>query len=155
VALTDSLISAYELDEASGDAVDSHGGLTLTEFSSVTTGTGHVHATARDFELDNEEYFLRADGSEHSTGDIDFTIEAWVNSESNPASLNHARVIVSKDNNDTAAAANVEFALYVWDDRKVYFDVSNGSTIGEAGTTGTVDAGTGWHHLRLLQRWRI
>jgi hypothetical protein len=148
MALTDSLIAAWELNEASGDAIDSHGGLTLTDTNTVGSGTGLVYGAARDVELDNDEYFTRTDGSDLSTGDIDFTCEAWFNLESLPGVLNSARVLLSKCNDSSGSAANVEFALYAWDDAILYFDVSNGSTIGEVGATTFGAAGTGsWIHV--------
>jgi hypothetical protein len=82
VALADNLISAWELDEASGNAVDSHGANDLTDTNTVGSGTGVVYGTARDFEQGSSEYFTRGDNADLSTGDIDWTIEVWVNLES-------------------------------------------------------------------------
>lgn len=95
MALSDNLIAAWELDEASGNAIDSHGANDLTDTNTVTTGTGLVYSTARDFEEATDEYFTIADNTDLSTGDIDFTFEAWCKWESN----NNYRLILGKSPN--------------------------------------------------------
>jgi hypothetical protein len=86
MALADNLIAYWPLDEASGDALDAHGSLDLTETGgTIGTATGKV-GDARDFEADDTEFFARADGTDLSTGDIDFTFAAWVQLESKPSS---------------------------------------------------------------------
>ncbi len=82
MALTDNLIAALELDEASGNAIDSHGANDFSDNNTVGAGTGLVHANARDFEAANDEYFSLADNTDLSLSDIDCTVEAWVNLES-------------------------------------------------------------------------
>lgn len=83
MALTDSLISYWKMDEGSGDALDAHGANTLSDNATVGTGTGIING-ARDFELDNGEFFSRADNASLSLGsDTDFTISAWINIEDN------------------------------------------------------------------------
>lgn len=81
MALTDSLVFAFELDEASGDAVDAHGGsgnnLTVHGTGGIGTANG-----GRDFELGDLDYFDHADSAAFSGGDIDITHEVWVNLES-------------------------------------------------------------------------
>ena len=83
MALTDNLISFWELEEASGTRVDSvtATGNDLTDNNTVLSATGKV-GNAADFELANSEYLSRADNASVSMGDIDFTITAWVNMES-------------------------------------------------------------------------
>jgi hypothetical protein len=85
VSLLTSLISWWALNEASGNAVDSHGANTLTETSgTIASATGKV-GNCRDFEAGDTEYFERADNADLSTGDIDFTIACWLQLESKPA----------------------------------------------------------------------
>lgn len=98
--LTTSLISAWELDEASGNALDSHGTNELTDTNTVGTSGGW-----RDFERSNTEYFTIADNTDLSTGNIDFTFETWVNMESDANYL----YILSKYN---AGASQGEYELY-------------------------------------------
>lgn len=83
MALTDSLISYWKLDEASGDAIDAHGSNDLTDTNTVGSTTGVV-GNCRDFERGNSEYFSLADNADLSTGDIDYTLTAWFNPESLP-----------------------------------------------------------------------
>jgi hypothetical protein len=95
VALTDSLVASFELDEASGNAIDSVGSNDLTETSGTigaAAGPGGVGGS-RDFEAGETEYFTIDDNADLSMGDIDFTVEAWVNLETTPGTemviLNH------------------------------------------------------------------
>lgn len=84
MALTDNLVSFWELEEASGTRNDSHGSNHLTDNNTVAQGSGKVGNCA-DFESGNSEYLSRADNAALSTGDIDFTVQAWVNLESKSA----------------------------------------------------------------------
>lgn len=85
MALTDNLESAWELNEASGNALDSHGSNELTDTNTVGSGTGLVYGAARDLEDGSTEYFTHSDNASLSLGDIDFTAEMWVNLESKGA----------------------------------------------------------------------
>lgn len=79
LGLKTNLIAWWELDEASGNRADSHtNALTLTDVNTVTsnTGVGGV-GTAALFASPNTEYLFRADGTEISMGDLDFTIAGW------------------------------------------------------------------------------
>lgn len=93
MALTDSHISAWHMDEASGNALDAHSTNDLTETSgTIDSATGKL-GNARDFEEGDTEFFAHTDNAELSTGDIDFTLAVWVNLESKPANAG----IVCKD----------------------------------------------------------
>lgn len=81
MAITDNLISFWELEEASGTRVDAHGTYDLTDNNTVLQGSGKVGNCA-DFELDNSESLSVADNADLSGGDLDFTFCAWVNAES-------------------------------------------------------------------------
>lgn len=85
MALTDNLISFWELGEASGTRNDSHGTNHLTDNNTVLQAAGRVGNSA-DFESDNSESLSRADNASLSVGNIDFTLCAWVKLESKPAS---------------------------------------------------------------------
>jgi len=76
MAITDSLISFWELEEASGTRNDSHGTNHLTDNATVTSGTGKV-GTGAVFAVATQEYLSRADNASLSTGDIDFTVFGW------------------------------------------------------------------------------
>jgi hypothetical protein len=77
VALTDSLISYWALDEASGSRVDSHGTNDLTDNNTVGSTTG-ILSTAGDFVAANNEYLSHASNSDLVVGDEDFTLMAWI-----------------------------------------------------------------------------
>jgi hypothetical protein len=90
-------LSAYwDLNEASGNAIDVHDDNDLVETSgTIASGAGVVAGTgtSRDFEVGDTEWFDLPDNADVSTGDTDFTIAAWVNLESKGA----FRFIVAKD----------------------------------------------------------
>lgn len=77
-----SLVSVWELNEASGNAVDAHGSNTLTETSGTIDAAAGKISGCRDFEAGDTEYFTVADNAGLSAGDVDFTLTAWVNAES-------------------------------------------------------------------------
>lgn len=78
---TTSLISVWALDEASGNATDSHGSNTLTDTNTVARVTGLL-GNCGDFEDTNSEYFTVADNASLSMGHVDCTITYWVKFES-------------------------------------------------------------------------
>jgi hypothetical protein len=77
MALTDSLIAFWELEEASGSRLDSHGSNHLTDNNTVTQTTGKV-GNCGQFTAANNESLSIADNADLSTGDINYTICAWV-----------------------------------------------------------------------------
>lgn len=84
--LLDALISWWSLDEASGDAIDSHGDNDLTETSGTIASVAGKVGNARDFEAGDTEYFTIDSNDSLSFGDEDFTIGLWLNIESKPGS---------------------------------------------------------------------
>lgn len=83
------LVSVWELEEASGTRLDSHGANHLTDNNTVTSNPGKV-GTAAQFTAANSEYLSIADNASLSMGDIDFTVGAWVYCDAvtgNPAVL--------------------------------------------------------------------
>lgn len=81
MAIIDNLVAYYSLDEGIGDAIDAHDDNDLTDNFSVGSAAGKV-GNARDFEAATGHYLSIADNADLSMGDIDFTIQAWVNLES-------------------------------------------------------------------------
>ena len=70
MALTDSLIGFWRLAEASGNALDAHDSLDLTDENGVgTNGTG-----AREFLRASSQDFVHATSAALECGDIDFTV---------------------------------------------------------------------------------
>ena len=80
----DDLVAYWPLDEASGDALDAHGSLDLTDNNTVGTDAGIV-GNARDFEDANNERFTHVDDPDLSAGDTDFTCQVWLKLESLPS----------------------------------------------------------------------
>ncbi len=77
MALTDSLISFWKLEEASGNRADEVGGNTLADVNTVTQAAGIV-GNASLHALAGVEYLSIGDNAALSTGDIDFTISYWI-----------------------------------------------------------------------------
>lgn len=77
MALTDSLISHWDLDEASGTRADSHGSSGLAENGTVGNAAGKV-GNAAAVSGGAANYLSVADSAPLSTGDIDFTVQAWI-----------------------------------------------------------------------------
>ncbi len=103
VALTDNLISYWKLDEASGNAVDANSTNNLTAANAPGSTTG-ILGNARTFVAASTQYFTKADNADLSTGDIDFTIQAWVKLTSKSAAM----AFVGK----WGSVSNNEFLLY-------------------------------------------
>ena len=104
MALIDNLVSYWKLDEASGTRYDSHGSNDLSDNNTVTSATGKV-GTAAEFNDSNLEYLSCTSNTSLQTGDIDFTIAAWVYRVAGGQGYDD-HVYVSKD-----SASNREFVL--------------------------------------------
>ena len=93
-ALRINLISAWRLNEASGNATDSFGSNTLSDNNTVTSATGLVYALARDFERDTSEFLSITSNASLQIGTSQSaTFAAWVKAES----ANAFMMILSKD----------------------------------------------------------
>ena len=75
--LTDGLVSCWDLDEASGTRYDAYGTNDLTDYNTVGQAAG-VNGYAGSFISANSEYLAHSDNADLSTGNIDFTVMAWV-----------------------------------------------------------------------------
>jgi len=75
--LNSGLVAFWKLDEVSGTRSDSVGANHLTDNNTVTQATGKVGTSAQ-FTAANSESLSIADNAPLSTGDIDFTVCAWV-----------------------------------------------------------------------------
>jgi hypothetical protein len=88
MSLLTNLISYWKLDEASGNAIDARGTQDLTAVNSPGSAAGKI-ATCRSFDFASSRRFSRAKTAELAVGDIDFTLQAWVQVKSVPG-LNNA-----------------------------------------------------------------
>lgn len=77
MALTDNLISFWSLEEGSGTRNDSHGTNHMADNNTVTQAVGKV-GNAAQFTAANSEFLSIADNASLSTGDISYTVAAWV-----------------------------------------------------------------------------
>jgi len=73
-------VAYWDMDDATGDALDNVGANDLTETSGTIASVAGKVGTARDFERGDTEHFEAADAAWNSiTGDL--TIAAWINPE--------------------------------------------------------------------------
>jgi hypothetical protein len=120
MAIIDSLISHWKLDEASGTRSDSHSSNDLTDNNTVTQAVGKI-SNAGQFTKANSEFLNITDNASLSVGDIDFTIAAWVYADSVPTGSN-THAIVAKD-----ASGVRGYALTVFDSSGAKFAFQVGS----------------------------
>ncbi len=80
MSLKTNLISYWNLDEASGNALDEHGSHPLTDVNGVGSAAGKIN-NCRDFENGSTHYFSHASTAALQTGDIKFTVSLWLNME--------------------------------------------------------------------------
>jgi hypothetical protein len=86
-SLLSALVEWWELNEASGNALGSHAGKTLTETSGTidaATGPGGAGGS-RDLEAGDTEYFARSDSGLSMSGHQALSLIAFINLESTPA----------------------------------------------------------------------
>lgn len=142
MALSTSLISYWSL----ADVNDAHGSNTLTNNATVTFTTGKV-GNAASFASASNQYLSIVSNASLQTGDIDFTIAAWVNMTTKVTTMG----IASKTNSN--APAGIEYDLfYTSATDRFRFRVSTGtasvtvddSTLG-APATGTWYFIVAWH----------
>ncbi|MCC2631635.1 MAG: type sorting protein [Patescibacteria group bacterium] len=116
------LTSYWKLDEVSGNRTDSAGGNTLTSTNGVGVNQGKLGDSAQ-FTAANSQYLSVADNPAVSTGDIDYTLSAWVYLDSKGVN----RTIMGKFN---TTGNQREFVLYYSssNDRFVFTVSGNGSS---------------------------
>ena len=104
-AISDNLVSCWTMDEASGTRNDSAANANhLTDNNTVASAAGKI-GNAADFELSNAEFLSIASNASLVMGNIDFTLVAWVNPESDATT----KMIVSKNN---GGSDGNEYSLY-------------------------------------------
>ncbi|RPJ40149.1 MAG: hypothetical protein EHM35_00660 [Planctomycetaceae bacterium] len=121
--LLTNLIAYWPGNEANGNAQDAHtNALHLTDTNTVTSAAGIVYAGARQYTRANLESHVRAgDDALLSTGDVDFTLAAWVNADG----LADYPTIASR----WGVAPNLEYRLIYYNvPNRFQFYVSNNGT---------------------------
>jgi len=101
--LSVNLTAYWKFDEKSGNRSDYRGSNNLNDSNTVTSTIG-VRENAANFTSNNAEYLATPDKADLSTGNIDFTVAAWVYPETDCGCD-----IIGKDN---GAAPNREWNLY-------------------------------------------
>lgn len=138
--LTD-LCAYWKLEEASGTRNDSHSTNHLTDNNTVTQAVGKL-GNAGQFTRANSEYLSLADNAALSTGDIDFSVQAWVYLDSLPANM----FIVAKDN---VSPREYRLDYHLADDRFRFFCFKSDDSVAglvRADSLGTPATGT-WYHI--------
>jgi hypothetical protein len=147
--LPTNLVSYWELEEASGTRVDSHGSNDLTDTNTVGQATG-IQGNSADFESTNSERLEIADASQ--TGlDIspDISISMWIKPESLPSS----GAGYSLCGKYRGAGGARQYVLSYDNSAGTYRFTWRTSSDGTAVNTDTIDytmtAGT-WYHVALI-----
>lgn len=143
----------YELNEASGNAIDAHDVHDLTDTNTVgaSASTPCRVGNARDFERDNSQYFVIADNADLSFGNEDFTVWGWMQLESKPASVDLSAIqkttggtgeyfLQYRNNDGTDRFAFAVFGSAAFGD----FGLVTADNLGSP-STGTCYFVVGWH----------
>lgn len=89
--LLNSLIAYWPGNEVAGNALDLHtNALHLTDVNTVTSNPGVVYPLTRQYTTVNNERHFHLQDALLQTGDVDFTIAAWIYLDSKPAQMNVA-----------------------------------------------------------------
>jgi len=148
--LLNALIAYWPGNEASGNALDAHtNALYLADTGSVSSAAGNVYALARSFDGVASRVLRRgADDALLSTGDVDFTLAAWVKWTAFAGAANH---IAGKD---SETAGGREYRLdWLASANRIRMRVFDGSAqvgIATADNLGAPSSGiwylvVGWH----------
>lgn len=104
--LTDGLIAYWKFEESGGTRDDQKGPHDLADHNTVTQAAGKK-GNAAQFTAANSEYLSITDNADLSTGDIDFTIAAWVYIDSLTTTIS----VFSKY--DSYAEGSIEYELSI------------------------------------------
>ena len=99
--LPTNLVSYWELEEASGTRVDSHGSNDLTDNNTVTSATG-LQGDAADFTKANSEDLSISDASQTGLdfGATDFSFAGWINLDSLPSVSGRMGILGKSESTD-------------------------------------------------------
>jgi hypothetical protein len=140
-ALGNKLKGYWKLDETSSTRYDSAHENSLTDNNTVSSNTGKVN-TAAEFNYSNSESLTRNDNADLSTGDVDFTISAWVYI----TDKNDLRPIVAKDDGSGSREYLLSYDqgsdLFIFE----IFDGANSIAQVKSNTIGSVSTST-WYFI--------
>lgn len=144
-ALNNGLVGYWNMDETSGNRSDSSGnGTTLTDTNTVTSTLGKFRNSGL-FSAASSEYLTASDNSAVSTGDIDFTLSAWVYLNAGAGAAN--RTIIDKEQQSLSTG---EYRLrYTASGTTFTFDIfdSGANNVGTVSATSTAVATQTWYFV--------
>lgn len=140
MALTDNLISFWELEEASGTRNDSHSTNHLTDNAAVSSAAGKV-GNAADFTAASTQYLSRTSNAALQTGNIDFSFAYWAKFKSTAAP---AFSLVTKD---VDTPSNSRDYTNDWDNNGKFRFYINGSGGGLIVSSAAFTALNTWHFV--------
>jgi hypothetical protein len=142
MAITDSLVSYWTLNETSGTRADSHGSNSLTDDSSVGSTTGKLGNAAL-FVTASTDSLSHADNTDLRLSGIDATICCWVKLSSKSGSQH---VFVSKWNFGFAVEYGMDYSVSA---DRFRFIIGNGSAnfVAVANTFGSPTIGV-WYFIQ-------
>ncbi len=143
--LLNALIAYWQMDEASGNALDAHSnGLTLVSVNSVGSAAGKVYGSARQFARTSNQRLRRSgDDALLSVGDSDFSIAVWIKWSELGGTANH---IAGKDNEISQREYRLDWNAAANRIRMRVFDGLNQVGIATANTLGAPSAGV-WYFI--------
>lgn len=134
-------VAYWKLDEASGNRLDSVGSNTLTSNNGVTQAVGKI-SNASQFAAASSQYLSITDNPSLSTGNIDFTITAWVKLSSTAAS----RTVAAKRDGSGSREWNLVYNQATGKFRFATFDATGNANAGAVEDTTAISAGT-WYYV--------
>lgn len=142
MALSDSLYAYYKLDEASGGALDSVGGKTLSNFGPVIDSGAGIINTARNFHGSGGTTLIRnANTTDFFCGANPFAFSFWVKFTSMPTSVDWGLA------NRYEPAGQREYIVFLSSGNfKIQFLCDNGTTSFGVSYPPTAVTGT-WYHV--------
>jgi hypothetical protein len=142
MALTDDLKAYWKLNETSGTRSDSVNSHDLTDNNTVGYTSSGVVGNAASFTKANSEYLSVADTADLQTGDINFSISAWVKFDT----LTGATVYGIAARNTTGSNREWTLDHYAGTGWRMYVYGSGGTGVGNVTNTHTPSTGT-WYHV--------
>ncbi len=145
ITLSTDLVSYYKLDEASGNASDSHGSNTLTNNGSTAYATGKINNGA-DFESGSSNYFSISDASQVGldiTGNL--SVSCWIKLESLPSAGRFT--ILSKLDFNASQQSYAFFVSNLSGTANLEVITSANGSANTAGTIAQTFSTATWYHL--------
>ena len=138
MALMDGLVSYWELDETSGDVIDSHGSNEGTNVNATRGVSGKINTA---FEFNGTNAWVNIPDDPTLKNYDSFTVSAWIKR----TTANNEMVVAKLD---TADENNKNYEFRISSNKLVLLA---GTGTGWVNTTGTTNLGTNWYYVRTLK----